>query len=173
MVRCLMIGTLFNCVLTLDSFLFLDWLHTTGKRTNIPTRRGRPQTVEYTPWCSMEAFLDMRDNPETYEVFFTWFIPAIGRKTYWKHIVANAEKDDDITTISNEAFVLLVLENNWDCWLEIFKRNDGNLISSRGRGKHHTECNIQPKYTQVGGISSSQEEKSVEMGKGWTNEGIE
>ena len=115
----------------------------------------------------------MRDNPETYEVFFTWFIPAIGRKTYWKHIVANAENDDDITTISNEAFVLLVLENNWDRWLEIFRMNDGNLVSSRGRGKRHTECTIQPKYTRVGGISSSQEEKSIEMGKGWTHEGIE
>ena len=89
----------------------------------------------------------MRDNPETYKVFFTWCIPAIGRKTYCKHIVANAENDDDITTISNEAFVLLVLENNWDHWLEIFRMNDGILVSSRGRGKRHTECNIQPKYT--------------------------
>ena len=62
-------------------FSSIDWLHTTGKCTNIPTRRGRPQTVEYALWCSMEAFLDMRDSPETYEVFFTWFIPAIGRKT--------------------------------------------------------------------------------------------
>ena len=62
----------------------------------------------------------MRDSPETYEVFFTWFIPAIGRKLYWKHIVANTENDDDITTISNEAFVLLILENNWDCWHDIF-----------------------------------------------------
>ena len=49
----------------------------------------------------------MRDNPETYEVFFTWFIPAIGRKTYWKHIVANAENDDDIN--NNKRYVILVL----------------------------------------------------------------
>ena len=54
----------------------------------------------------------MRDNPETYEVFFTWFIPAIGRKTYWKHIVANAENDDDITTISNEALINMTLYND-------------------------------------------------------------
>ena len=114
----------------------------------------------------------MRDSPETYKVFFTWFVPAIGRKTYWNHIVANAANDDNITTISNEAFVLLVLENNWDCWLEIFRMNDGNLVSSRGRGKRHMECNIQPKYTRVGGMSSLQEKKSVEMGKGWMNEGI-
>ena len=92
---------------------------------------------------------------------------------YWKHIVANAESDDDITTISNEAFVLIVLENNWDQWLEIFRMNDGNLVSSHGRGKRHTKCNIQPKYTQVGGISSMQEEESVDMDNGWTNEGIE
>ena len=105
----------------------------------------------------MEASLDMRESVETYEVFFTWFIPVIGRKTYWKHIVANAEYDDDITTISNEVFVLLVLENNWDRWLEIFGMNDGNIISSRGRGKHHTNCTVQPKYTQVGGATYSQE----------------
>ena len=82
------------------------------------------------------------------------------------HIVANAENDDDITTISNEAFVVLVLENNWDCWLETFQMNNGNLVSSHGRGKCHTKCTIQPKYTQVGGASTSQEEKSVKMGKG-------
>ena len=97
----------------------------------------------------MEAFLDMRESAETFKVFFTWFIPAIGRKTYWKHIVARAKNDDNITTISNEAFVLLVLENNWDCWLEIFQMNDGNLVSSHGRGKRHIDikCNIQLKYT--------------------------
>ena len=132
-------------------------MHITGKCANIPTQQGRLQIIEYTPWCSMEASLDMRESVETYEVFFTWFIPVIGRKTYWKHIVANAEYDDDITTISNEVFVLLVLENNWDRWLEIFGMNDGNIISSRGRGKHHTNCTVQPKYTQVGGATYSQE----------------
>ena len=50
--------------------------------------------------------------------------------------------------------------------------NDGNLVSTWGKGKYNTECTIQPKYTRVGGISISQEEKSVKMGKGWTNEGI-
>ena len=39
--------------------------------------------------------------------------------------------------------------------------------------EHNNECSIQPKYTQVGGTSTLQEEKSVEMGKGWMNEGIE
>ena len=74
---------------------------------------------------------------------------------------------------ATQAFVLLVLENNWDRWLEIFRINDGNLVSSRGRGKRHTKCTIQPKYTRVSGTSTSQEEKSVDMDKGWTNEGIE
>ena len=51
--------------------------------------------------------------------------------------------------------------------------NDGNIVSSQGRGKQHPDCTVQPKYTQVGGASNSQEDKSVEMGKGWTNEDIE
>ena len=64
--------------------------------------------------------MDMRQSAETYEMFFTYFIPAIGRRTYWKHVVANAKTDNDITTVSNEAFVLLILENNWNHWLEIY-----------------------------------------------------
>ena len=51
--------------------------------------------------------------------------------------------------------------------------NDGNIGFNQGREKCHTDCTVQPKYTQVGGTSNSQEDKSVEMGKGWTNEGIE
>ena len=43
-------------------------------------------------------------------------------------MVANAKTDDDITTVSNEAFVLLILENNWKRWLEIYRKNDGNII---------------------------------------------
>ena len=93
---------------------YVDLLHCTGMQTVHPARHGKPQTIQYTPWCTLEAFLDLQDNPETYEVFFTEFVPVIGYKTYWRHMVANAETDDDITTISNEAFVLLVMENNWD-----------------------------------------------------------
>ena len=126
---------------------YADWLHCTGTQTVHPAWRGKPQTIQYTPWCTLEAFLDLRDNPKTYEVFFTEFIPAIGRKTYWKHMVANAETDDDITTISNEAFVLLVLENNWDRWMEIYRMNDGTILPSKGRGKRHSDCTILSKYT--------------------------
>ena len=31
---------------------------------------GKPQTIQYTPSCTLEAFLDLQENPETYEVFF-------------------------------------------------------------------------------------------------------
>ena len=75
-------------------------------------QQGRWQTIEYTPWCSMEAFLDMRNSPETYKVFLHGSFQQMEGKTYCMHIVTNAENNDDITTISNEAFVLLVLENN-------------------------------------------------------------
>ena len=99
-----------------------------GKQTETTTRQGKASTINYTPWCELEAFLDMRQSSETYEMFFSFFIPSIGHCTYWKHMVANAKTDNDITTVSNEAFVLLILENNWKRWLEIYRKNDGNII---------------------------------------------
>ena len=88
-------------------------------------------------------------------------------------MVANAETDDNITTISNKAFVLLLLEKNWDWWMEIYRMNDGKIMPNRGRGTHHSDCTILPMYTWVGTAASSHKDKGFELGKRWTNEGIE
>ena len=61
-------------------------------------------------------------------------------------MVANAETDNDITSISNEEFVLLVLEKNWDRWMEIYRMNDGTIMPHKGRGKHRSDCTILPNY---------------------------
>ena len=117
--------------------------------------------------------MDMRQLAETYEMFFTYFIPAIGRRTYWKHVVANAKTDNDITTVSNEAFVLLILENNWNRWLDIYIKNDGKIVPMKGRGKRYLDCDILPKYTRGGAMPGLHSERTGDFGKGWTNEGIE
>ena len=51
--------------------------------------------------------------------------------------------------------------------------NDGKIMPNRGCGKHCSDCTIFPKCTQVGTAASSQEDKGFELGKLWTNEGIE
>ena len=101
-------------------FALPEWLQLKGKQTETNTCQGKPSTINYTPSYELEAFLDMRQASETYEMFFSYFIPATGCRTYWKHMVANAKTDDDITTVSKEVFVVLILENNWKRWLEIY-----------------------------------------------------
>ena len=96
--------------------------------------------------------MDIRQSLETYEMFFTYFIPAIGRQTYWKHMVANAKTNNDITMVSNEAFVLLILENNWNHWLEIYRKKDGNIIPMKGRATRYLDCDILRKYTWGGAM---------------------
>ena len=56
----------------LELFLtfYSDWLHHTGTWTEHLAQCGKPQTKQYTPWCTLDAFLDLQENPETYEVFF-------------------------------------------------------------------------------------------------------
>ena len=88
-------------------------------------------------------------------------------------MVANAKTDDDITTVSNEAFVLLILENNWKHWLEIYRKNDGNIIPMKGCGKRYLDCDILPKYTCGGAMPGSQADRTGDFGKGWTNEGVQ
>ena len=61
----------------------------------------------------MQEILEGRKNYKAYSVLFTHFIPAMGRKTYWKDQVLAATDDQDVTTRSNEAFALFQgLEDN-------------------------------------------------------------
>ena len=88
-------------------------------------------------------------------------------------MVVNARADEDITTVSNEAFVLLILENNWKRWLKIYWQNDGNITPMKGGGKRYLDCDVLPKYTRGGAMPGAQAERTGDFGKGWTNEGIQ
>ena len=57
--------------------------------------------------------------------------------------------------------------------MEIYRMNDGTIMPNRGHGKCCSDCTILPKYTRVGTAASSQEDKGFELGKEWSNEGIE
>ena len=66
-----------------------------------------------------------------------------------------------------------LLENNWNRWLEIYRKNDGKIIPMKGRGKRYLDCNILPKYIRGGAMPGLHSEQSGDFRKGWTNEGIE
>ena len=118
----------------------------------------------------MEDFLSGRENYDAYSDFFKYFIYPMGKKTYWKQTIQNASNDQDMTTKSNEAFALLLLENQWDRWLDIFTLNDGKMTSRRGQKRATSESKVMPKYTR-GGITYAAGNREDGQ-KGWSKEGI-
>ena len=44
-----------------------------------------------------------------------------------------AEMDEDLLSISSEAFGLLLLENHWDRWLDIYQKCGGKIGYSNGK----------------------------------------
>ena len=131
----------------------------------------------------MEEFLQLRSYANAYKVFFKYFVKCVTRKTLYENKLEVAKKDEDLCTISDEAFALLLLENNWDHWTDIYSKNSDALVPKRGRSTELIS-NIATKYTK-GGVKygtgsdgsvankeSSAESKSTENRKGWSTEGI-
>ena len=134
----------------------------------------------------LNDFLEGRSNPEAYGVLFSVFLPAvIGKLSFQDKILEAYDGGRELCTKSDEAFVLLLLENSIDRWKDIFTRSQGRTTPSRGSRRRKWYSNITPKYT-CGGIifnkeddegsptdvpkASAPQQKAV--GKGWNNMGI-
>jgi hypothetical protein len=76
---------------------------------------------------------------------------------------------DSICTVSDEAFALLLIENSYDCWQDIYTTNGGMPKQRRGDRTKQLDSDIPPKYTH-GSIRYSA--KELAQSKGWTNKGI-
>ena len=158
-----------------------DWMNECAEVRKRTVGRGEDarEIVEFIPKYRLLDFLRMRSDPEAYGEYFTYFLPAVGRKSFWRHLVSNAESDADLSTISNEAFGLLVLENHWDRWVDMYHKSDGVVehLKVKRRSKDRNEksycvSNIAPKYTQ-GGVVFKGRRRGNDGGKGWSAKGIE
>jgi hypothetical protein len=84
----------------------------------------------------MDEFLQGRNNEEAYTVFFERFMPCATRKTSWDQRISMAtSRGGSICTSSDEAFALLLLENSYDRWLDIFSNCPGAVMQRRGEKK--------------------------------------
>ena len=136
--------------------------------------------VEYIPNYRLSDFLRLRSDPDAYSDYFKYFLPAVGRKSFWRHLVSNAKCDSDLATVSNEAFGLLVLENHWERWLDMYQKSRGKVDLFRTkrrtkekREKAHCISNIPPKYTKGGIVYKNRRKSHEDGGKGWSAKGIE
>lgn len=75
--------------------------------------------------ASMEEILEMRnpDSQHAYQDFFDNYVGAVyGKRDYRTNKLTMLVSE--FCTKSDEAFALLCLENNWDRWMDMCRRND-------------------------------------------------
>ena len=70
------------------------------------------------PPNGMDDFLELRYDSETMNLFCGNILPHIMGKNLWKEGVYNM-KVCDLASVTDEAFVLLALENIWDEWVGV------------------------------------------------------
>jgi len=99
------------------------------------------------------------------------FLRCVVGKTLWNDRVMKATGDNDLCSVSDEAFTLLVLENSWDRWADIHKKHQGNLFHRRGVKKREWISDVAPKFT-AGGIAYKTNTKKTDL-KGWSQAGIQ
>jgi hypothetical protein len=142
-------------------------------------------STEYLAYCyvkveepyTIDKFCGGRRHP-SFETFFKYLLPAIAGKNKIKNRIATpVVADNQICTVSDEAFAMLVLENNYDRWVDVQKNKregstgvDPSLALKSDKRKRKWESNVSPKYTE-GGIVYSQKGKATQ--KGWKDEGIQ
>ena len=114
---------------------------------------------------------------DSFEIFFKNFVPAIVAKNKFKTgLFAPMHNNVHMRTVSDEACLLLLLENNYDRWIDVYKNKlagtttmDTGLTEGIRKRKRKWESDVTPKYTE-GGIAYSTNRKMTH--KGWKEEGI-
>jgi hypothetical protein len=108
-----------------------------------------------------------RRNAKMYKVFFDNFLPCVIKKSVFDHQVDVATNDRTLCTVSDEAFALLLLENSFDRWQDIYRLQKGVVTPKRGQKR---QSDVPTRYTK-GGIVYDKTVKNKDP-KGWSAEGI-
>jgi hypothetical protein len=121
----------------------------------------------------MDELLLGRNDASILVLFQTFLLPcAIGRKKFKMKLSEQLKRDaDNICTVSDEAFALLLLENQYDCWTYIFeqrKQRATEITIRSDKQKWRWELDVSPKYTN-GGIlyKDKRKEKPQRMEGSW------
>ena len=141
-----------------------------GRKKNKPSN----EPVTYEPQFHLDEFLDLRQDKIVFTVFVKHFLkPAYSTKWKRKRQEENATKIADILTASDEAYVLLNLENNWKRWIDINNKANNDFKSST-RGMVGIDSNVMPKYTYINKKRTdlAGKNRAPEAWRGWNNDGI-
>ena len=122
----------------------------------------------------LQEYLQGRKLTSVYMIVYDKFIPCIASSKFYKESVRerllDKNNNSELFTQSDEAFTLLVLENYFHRWMDIYKKEDGIPRRRVGsRKKKQPDSEVKPKYTSGGLVYKNS--KDVK-GKGWQDDGI-
>ena len=163
-----------NIVTLHDCFVLLtDWFRT----TSVTTTGGKKKVVKRAPVFHMEDFLKGRIHVEAYTVFFEHFVPCALKKTEWERRIAMAgthteSTDDFFSTVSDETLALILLENSYDRWFDLYTSNAGGVMQQRGVKQRRFESDVPTLYTRGGIKYHKYQSKDGEKQTGWSDDGI-
>ena len=88
-----------------------------AKELYVDTKKGRYDEKENYRWFQLDEYKKLRKNPDAFHTFVELFVSMVTGKT--KHSLNKYHKLlQNYITESDEAFTLLLLENNWEKWIE-------------------------------------------------------
>ena len=130
------------------------------------TKTTKKRVTIYNPEYGLEEFQELRSNREAFFAFMQHFLKQCYIRK-WTTKLSNAIKISSILTVSDEAFVLLILENNWDRWMDLNKKSDNKYVPSKRGSENPIVSDVKPMYTNINGRAGSNE-----VNRGWSKEGI-
>ena len=95
-------------------------------------QKGAQRTADNTvckPKHLLDESLELWENKEAFTMFVETCLKPV-HSTKWK-AKQGTERLSDIVTLSNKAFVLLALENNWERWIAINDKAKNAHTASR------------------------------------------
>ena len=159
-------------------FFSLDWMHQTATSPATNKQKGKRKAGNeniFEPEYTLDEIMHLRQNEDPFATFVTTFLkPTYSTKWKTKRSERGTKRLADIITVSDEAFVLLTLENNWERWIDMNNKAK-NKYTTATRGKSNAiDTNVMPKYTYI-----NRKRDDIADGdtvpvvwRGWNNEGI-
>ena len=76
----------------------------------------------------VKKFFKGRKNGGYYDLFLSTFVKQVVGITTWNEKLKNQNlKGNNLFTPSDEAFAMIVLDNNFEYWSEMFENNSNNV----------------------------------------------
>ena len=97
--------------------------------------------------CELQEFLEMRKNGKAFRQFCDNILPCIVGRAKWDKVVA-CKLVSKMTTSTDEAWGLILLENSWDLWEQMANVPSGKVMPKERKATKWTNLEGTPKKNE-------------------------